>query len=99
MKTFNPDRPYTKHRSMEGIHYEQDGCKFSAGHQYLERLNGVKEPEEIKEDVRNRARAKVAKAVSNKNKSLDGFREPETVDAVSTAVKENEAARQAEENA
>jgi hypothetical protein len=99
MKTFDPDKPFTKHRGMDSIHYEQDGCKFTVDHTYAGQLNGKKEPEEVKEDVRNRARAKVAKAVSKKNKSLEGFREPETIDAVSTAVKENEAARKAEENA
>jgi hypothetical protein len=97
MKTFDPDMPYVKIRGMGQVHYEQDGCKFSAGHKYVGRLDGKKDLQEAKEDVRARARAKVAKATKNKG-SLDGFREKQTPDAVSSAVKENEAARQAEEN-
>jgi hypothetical protein len=96
MKTFDPDKPYTKRRTMNVVYYEQDGCRFNAGFHYEKRLDGQKDAEEVKADVRALARAKVAKAA--KNKSLDGFREKDTPNAVSSAVKENEAARQAEEN-
>lgn len=95
---FDPDRHYVKIRNMQGVHYEQDGCKFGSGHQYLGRLDGKKEPQQVKEDVRAKAREKIAKAVQKKG-NLEGFKEKEAPDAVAAAVKENEAARQAEENA
>jgi hypothetical protein len=99
-KKFDPDKHYVKVRGMGTVHYEQDGSKFNSGHTYLGPLNGKKKPvveaATEKKDVRAQARAKINK---KKGKgSLDGFREGEAPEAVSSAHKENEAARKAEEH-
>jgi hypothetical protein len=100
MKEFDPDKSFTKVRGMGSIHYEQDGCKFNAGHKYLGKIDGTETPALIAEkkiDVRERARAKINK---KKDKpALTGFRNKEAPDVVSSAEKEDAAARQAEENA
>ena len=103
-KKFDPDKAHVKVRGMNGIHYEQNGSKFSAGHQYVGQVDGSKakpeKPEKSKEDVRKSAAAKIAKKMGKKGSDpLDGFRPKETPDAVTGAKKEDQAARQAEENA
>lgn len=103
MKEFDPDKPFIKVRGMGQIHYEQNGCKFTAGRKYVGKLNAdVKKPApekevEKKEDVRARARAKIGKKAGKD--SLKDFRVQESPDAIIGAKKEDEAARQAEENA
>jgi hypothetical protein len=100
-KKFDPDKHYVKVRGMGTVHYEQDGCKFNSGRKFIGKLNGEAKPvveaaATEKKDVRAQARAKINK---KKGKgSLDGFREDEAPEAVSSAHKENVAARQAEEN-
>lgn len=102
MKEFDPDKPFTKTRSMSGVRYIQDGCVFSSGYKFMEELEAVPEPKKPvkkKDDVRKRAAAKIAAKRGKQDDPLDGFREGSTPEAVSTAVKENEAARRAEEHA
>lgn len=102
-KEFDPDQPSVKVRSMTGVHYEQDGCKFSAGYKYIGKLKSDKPKAETKpkDDARESARKKIAKKRSKKSPKpgLDGFRNKQTPDAVSSAEREDEAARQAEEHA
>lgn len=108
MNEFDPDKPFIKKRSMSAVYFVQDGKKFNAGHKYIGKADGTPEPkpEEVakqKEDVRERARAKIAskrkKKVKPEDDPLDGFREDETPNAVSTAKKEDAAAKAAEERA
>lgn len=105
MKIFDPDKPYIKVRGMGTIHYEQDGCKFNSGHNYIGKLNepapSAEKIEADKKDVRSSARAKISGKRKKKSEkpSLEGFRHPETPTAVKGAAQENEAARQAEDNA
>lgn len=100
-KKFDPDKHYVKIRGMGSVHYEQDGCKFNSGHTYIGPLEVDKKPTaevvaEEKKDIRAQARAKIGR---KKGKgSLDGFRGGEAPDAVSSAHKENEAARKAEDH-
>ena len=104
---FDPDKAFVKVRGMNGVHYEQDGHKFSAGYEHLGKLNAKKpapDDDDDKSDVRERARAKIAKKKKASKKkagkgNLDGFKDKEAPDAVSSAVKEDEAARRAEEHA
>jgi hypothetical protein len=103
-KEFDPDQHHVKVRSMTGVHYEQDGCKFTSGFKYAGKVKGADKPKpdpEPKDDVRERARKKIAKKRGKKSKKpgLDGFRNKETPDAISSAEKEDEAARLAEEHA
>ncbi len=100
-KTFDPDKHHVKIRGMNGIRYHQDGCEFSAGYQYIGKLNApdkpAADPVANKKDVRAAARAKI-----NRRKGKDGlkgYREGESPEAVTLANKENVAARQAEERA
>lgn len=98
--TFDPKKPFTKVRGMGHIHYEQDGYKFNSGHQYLG-STGTKKPApapkpEKKGSARERAQAKIAQKKGDD--PLDGFRADESPEALSSVVKENEAARQAEEH-
>lgn len=106
MNEFNPDKPFIKKRSMSAVYFVQDGKKFNAGFNYIGKVDGTPEPkpEEVakqKEDVRKRARAKIASKRKKKagEDPLEGFRKSETPDAVSTALKEDEAAKKAEEHA
>ena len=95
---FDPDKPFIKVRSMTGVRFHQDGHEFSAGYVHLGKLkkDGTTEkPEEVKKDVRARAKAKIAAKTGN----LDGFKKKEAPDAVESMLQENDAARQAEENA
>jgi len=101
-KEFDPDQHFVKIRGMNGIYYEQDGCKFNSGWKYIGKLKADKpEPAEKKDDARTSARKKIAKKRGKKSEKpgLDGFRNRQTPDAVSSAEKEDEAARQAEDNA
>lgn len=96
MKEFDPKRLHSKHRSMNGVHFEQDGCKFNAGGKYVGKLAKTGEvvvPEVSKEDVRARARAKIAA----KTGDLDGFKPRESTLGVENMLKENDAAKQAED--
>lgn len=102
MKQFDPDKPYVKKRGMTGVYYEQDGAKFSSGYKFMEELESQSKPEKPakkKDDVRKRAAAKIAAKRGKEDDPLDGFRGASTPEAVSSAAKENEAARRAEENA
>lgn len=95
---FDPDKHYVKVRGMNGIHYEQDGHKFNAGHKHVGKLivtsdGKAVETAEPKEDVRARARAKIAA----KKGDLDGFRKTENPTNVDAMLDENAAARKAEE--
>lgn len=99
-KKFDPDKPYVKIRGMGTVNFEQDGHRFTSGHVHIGPIKQVDKPDkpapEKKEDVRARARAKINK---KKGKgSLKDFRENESPDAVSSAVKENAAAKAAEEH-
>ena len=102
-KEFDPDQPFVKKRSMTGVTYEQDGCKFNSGHKYIGKLKADKPAAETKpkDDARESARKKIAKKRGKKSPKpgLDGFRNKETPDAMSSAEQENDAARQAEEHA
>lgn len=103
-KEFDPDQHFVKVRGMSGIHYEQNGCKFNAGYKYLGKLKSDKPAASQtpkKDDARESVRKKIAKKRGKKSEKpgLDGFRNKETPDAVSSAEREDEAARQAEENA
>lgn len=104
MSKFDPDKPYVRIRGIGSVRYIQDGKVYSSGYKYLSKADGTQTPAEIKkekDDVRSRARAKIASKRKKKPEEdpLEGFRESETPDAISTAKKENAAARQAEENA
>lgn len=92
---FDPDKPHSKVRGMTGIHYEQDGHKFSASHRHLGKLktHGVVEPETSKDDIRARARAKIAA----KKGDLEGFKPKEKPGTIDALLKENQAAKQAED--
>ena len=102
-KKFDPDKPHVKIRGMHGVCYEQDGNRFNAGHKYIGKADKTPEKEkEAKQDARSRAREKIAKKRGRKKKGedpLDGFREEETPDAVAGAIKEDVAAKAAEEHA
>lgn len=109
MKQFDPDKPYVKKRGMTGVYYEQDGARFSAGFKFVANI-GVRPEDEKKPaaekkksagDARERARAKIAQKSKKKKDDdpLKDFREPETPDAVAGAMKEDAAARKAEEHA
>lgn len=107
-KEFDPDKPFVKIRGMGQVHYEQDGCKFNSGYKFVEKLNS-KEPakpaaspppaKKKQSDVRKRAAAKIAGKKGGDDDGLEGFRNKETPDAVTGAVKENAAAKAAEEHA
>ena len=103
---FDPDKAFVKHRGLDGVWFEQDGQRFNSGLQHIGPINAKKpKPKDpAKDDVRERARQKIAKKKSKKKTAkkkgnLDGYRQQETPDAVSSAVKEDEAARRAEEHA
>lgn len=106
MKQFDPDKPYVKKRGMNGVYYEQAGARFTAGYKFVANI-GVKPEDEDKPapkkpvgDARERARAKIAQKSKKKGDDpLKDFREPEAPDAVAGALKEDAAARKAEENA
>lgn len=102
---FDPDKPFVKVRGMGQVHYEQNGCKFNSGYRYAGKLNSKESPAEEKKaatkkqsDVRARAAAKIA-GKKGDDDSLEGFRAKETPDAVSSAVKEDAAAKAAEKHA
>lgn len=104
MKEFDPDKPSVKKRSMNGVHYEQDGYKFNAGFHLIGKIKDsgkVETPEDIetqKKDVRARAAEKIAAKRGKKDKgSLEGFRGKETPDAVDSMLQENAAAKKAED--
>lgn len=105
MMQFDPDKPYVKMRNMTGVYYEQNGAKFSAGYKFVEMLDGSKTPAKPAAskpagDARERARAKIAQKSKKKDDDpLKDFREPEAPDAVAGALKEDAAARKAEEHA
>jgi hypothetical protein len=103
MKQFDPDKPYVKSRSMTGVFYEQDGAKFTAGHKFMEMLPNQPAPKPAPNkptvDARERARAKIAQKAKKGDDPLKDFREPEAPDAIAGALKEDAAARKAEENA
>jgi hypothetical protein len=102
---FDPDKPYVKKRGMGQVTYEQAGARFTAGHKFMEYLEEApkpKEPPKDRKDVRERAAAKIAKkkrAGKKDEDPLDGFRQDETPGAMSSAKKEDDAARRAEEHA
>lgn len=102
---FDPDKPYVKKRGMGQVTYEQAGARFTAGHKFMELLEEAPKPEEPpkdkKDDVRARAAAKIAKKRGGKKEDdpLEGFRPDETPGAMSSAKKEDDAARRAEEHA
>lgn len=108
-KEFDPDKAHVKQRSMTGVTYEQNGNLFNSGFVYLGKVKDDKkpkpaaDPKKEKEDVRAAARAKInrkkKKTTKKKKGGLDGYRGGKASEAVSTAHKENEAARQAEEHA
>ena len=96
---FDPDKPYTKHRSMDSIHFEQDGHKFDSGFHHSGKLANTGKTAEVeprpakKQTVRERAAAKIAQ----KKGGLEGFKPKENPDAVDSMLSENEAAKKAEE--
>jgi hypothetical protein len=98
---FDPDKPYLKKRSMSGVHFEQNGYKFNAGHKMIGKIkdDGTTEhPEEKKKDIRARAAEKIAAKKGKKGKeSLEGFREKDNPDSIDSMLKENSAAKKAEE--
>ncbi len=101
-KEFDPDSHYAKIRGPNGVRYHQNGCEYNSGWKYLGKLKADKpKPAEKKDDARESARKKIAKKRGKKSEKpgLDGFRNKQTPDAVSSAEREDEAARQAEENA
>ena len=102
MKEFDPDKPSIKVRGMGQVHHEQNGYKFTSGFKCIGKIDAptVKpepKPAEPKEDVRARARRKISKKAGKDQ--LKDYRKSDSPDAVSSAEKEDEAARLAEENA
>lgn len=100
---FDPDKPFVKVRGMGSIHFEQNGHRFGAGHQYIGPIDEKPKPQKkaAAKKKRGSARERAQAKIANKKGEdpLKGFRGDETPDAVSSAVKEDDAARQAEEHA
>lgn len=95
MSTFDPDKPYVKIRGMGSVNYIQDNKRYTSGFKYIGKATkDGKVIAEEREDVRNRARQKIANKAKN---SLKDFRTKETPDAVSSAIMEDKAAKSAEE--
>lgn len=92
---FDPDSHFIKRRTRDGgVWYEQKGHKFSSGFNDLGKIKEAPEvvkkdkssDVETKEDVRARAASK-----------LQGYKKTEKSDAVSLAMREDQAAKAAEE--
>jgi len=68
-KEFDPDQPFVKKRSMTGVTYEQDGCKFNSGYKYISKLKADKPAAETKpkDDARESARKKISKKRGKKS--------------------------------
>ena len=93
---FDPDKPHNKVRGLDvAVHYIQDGHKFDAARNHVGKIKGenVEVAAEVKKDVRARAAAKM----QQKKGSLEGFKAKENPDALDSMLKENNAAKEAED--
>lgn len=88
---FNPNGYFEKKRDVQGsVVYTQDGHQFSAGRTYIGKAGAVV-------DVKSKVKKKEMRAsIADK---LKGFTNDETPDTVIDALKENDAAKQAEDRA
>lgn len=92
---FDPDSYFIKRRTREGgVWYEQKGHKFSSGFNDMGKI--VDAPDVIKKDQSSNVETKAdirARAASK----LQGYKESEKSDAVALAMREDQAAKAAEE--
>lgn len=99
---FDKNQHFIKHRSMNGVWYEQNGHRFSSGFAHLGKMPEGKSntgtPEPDKKDLRESARKKIQAAQAKKG-SLEGFKTPEVPTAMQSAAREDAAVAAAEENA
>lgn len=95
---FNPKDHYEKTRDSKGsVSYVQNGHRFSAGRGYVGKLGEADVNPAVQVSRKQELRASIAEKLRESSK-LKGFTENETPDEVIDALKENEAAKQAEDN-